>query len=448
MVKLKQWTQIGDDIDGDIADQSGSSVAMNSLGTRVVIGAPFSDGNNIINSIGQVRVYDHKIPTSDEWDNGKVITGTDTSQESNKKYWTRLGEIDGEDKEDKSGFSVAMSSDGKIIAIGSTKNTSSRGHVRVYEENNDGAWIKVGSDIDGEENQDQSGYSVAMSTMSSGDTRIAIGAPYNDGDSGSAYDNRGYVRLYDYKIPTSDEWDNGNVIAGTDTSQESNKKYWTQVGEIDGQYSSERSGMSVAMNSDGTRVAIGSPELPSTTNAAQGQVRIYEYDDSTETYYTWNMIGQLDGSSASRFGYSVALSSDGNRIAIGAPSLSSYKGIVRIFEWDDIMSAWEQVGGDIEGENTGDNSGESIAISSNGKIIAIGAIDNNYRTGHVRVYEEDNNGAWIQVGLDIDGEEYEDRSGYSVAMSSDGSKIAIGAIYNDGYTDDRSTGQVRIYQYS
>jgi hypothetical protein len=41
-------------------------------------------------------------------------------------------------------------------------------------------------------------------------------------------------------------------------------------------------------------------------------------------------------------------------------------------------------------------------------------------------------GEWKQVGDDIDGEAAADLPGRSVTMPSDGSRIAIGAIYNGG----------------
>ena len=48
-----------------------------------------------------------------------------------------------------------------------------------------------------------------------------------------------------------------------------------------------------------------------------------------------------------------------------------------------------------------------------------------------------------QVGADIDGEAAGDNSGRSVAMSGDGSRIAIGALFNDGTGSD--AGHVRVY---
>jgi hypothetical protein len=37
-----------------------------------------------------------------------------------------------------------------------------------------------------------------------------------------------------------------------------------------------------------------------------------------------------------------------------------------------------------------------------------------------------------QIGSDIDGEGFNDYSGWSISLSSDGSIVAIGAPYNDG----------------
>ena len=39
---------------------------------------------------------------------------------------------------------------------------------------------------------------------------------------------------------------------------------------------------------------------------------------------------------------------------------------------------------------------------------------------------------WTKIGSDIDGESIGDYSGEEVALSSDGSVIAIGSPYNDG----------------
>ena len=71
----------------------------------------------------------------------------------------------------------------------------------------------------------------------------------------------------------------------------------------------------------------------------------------------------------------------------------------------------------------------SVSMSSDGTIVAIGAPyndGNGSNSGHVRVYEY-SGGSWSQLGTDIDGEAAGDSSGYSVSLSSDGTKVAIGA---------------------
>jgi hypothetical protein len=134
-------------------------------------------------------------------------------------------------------------------------------------------------------------------------------------------------------------------------------------------------------------------------------------------------------------------------VAIGA-NLSDGNGTnaghVRIYEWSG--SAWVQKGSDIDGEAQYNQAGYSVSLSSDGSIVAIGAIGNDANgslTGHARIYEWTGS-AWVQLGGDIDGEAADDRSGYSVSLSSDGSIMAIGAIYNDG--NGSNAGHVRVYE--
>jgi hypothetical protein len=58
-------------------------------------------------------------------------------------------------------------------------------------------------------------------------------------------------------------------------------------------------------------------------------------------------------------------------------------------------------------------------------ILAVGAPRNDASSGHVRIFEL-NNGAWLQLGGDIDGEATNDRFGFSVrvAISNDGNGVS------------------------
>ena len=85
-----------------------------------------------------------------------------------------------------------MSSDGTTLAIGAFGNDGNgtgAGHVRVYQYNSsNSSWEQFGTDIDGETAADASGYSVSLS---SDGTIIAVGANGNDGIGSDA----GHVRV-------------------------------------------------------------------------------------------------------------------------------------------------------------------------------------------------------------------------------------------------------------
>ena len=107
---------------------------------------------------------------------------------------------------------------------------------------------------------------------------------------------------------------------------------------------------------------------------------------------------------------------------------------------------WAQIGSDIDGEAVDDEFGWSVSLSSDGSVLVVGAVFNNgngYHSGHVRVYENQS-GSWVQVGSDIDGEAAGDATGNSVSLSSGGNVLAIGAHHNDGNGSD--AGHVRVFQ--
>jgi Flp pilus assembly pilin Flp len=329
-------------------------------------------------------------------------------------------DIDGEATGDRSGYSVSLSSDGSTVAIGAYYNdgsASNAGQVRVYE-NISGTWTQVGSDIDGEAANDQSGKSVSLSSDGS---IVAIGAEGNAGNGSYS----GHVRIY-------------KNISGT----------WTQQGsDIDGEAVSDVSGGSVSLSSDGSIVAIGARNNDGNGSSA-GHVRIYKNISGT-----WTQVGSdIDGEAASdNSGSSVSLSSDGSVVAIAAlwnDGTASDAGHVRVYK--NISGTWTQVGADIDGEAAGDASGRSVSLSSDGSTVAIGAYQNDGNgtsAGHVRIYKNIS-GTWTQLGADIDGEKAGDAMGGlgSLSLNSDGSILAIGVSTTEGNTGTNAGG-VYIYPY-
>jgi|SaaInlStandDraft_5_1057022.scaffolds.fasta_scaffold01342_2 hypothetical protein len=411
-IPYSAWAQLGQDIDGEAAaDQSGRSVSLSADGRTVAIGAIENDGTTgtASDNRGQVRIYSYSAGS-----------------------WTKLGsDIDGEAAADYSGFSVSLSADGRIVAIGAIENDgngSNSGHVRIYSYNGN-AWIQLGSNINGAAASDQSGYSVSLSA--DGRT-VAIGAIGNDGNGS----NSGHVRIYSY---------NGNA--------------WIQLGsDINGEATGDESGYSVSLSTNGRIVAIGA-NLNDGNGADSGHVRIYQYaanktvavtDQTSATFgpVGWNRVGSdIDGEAAAdQSGRSVSLSADGRTVAIGAylnDGNGSNSGHVRIYSYS--SSSWTRLGSDIDGEAGTDQSGWSVSLSDDGRTVAIGAIGNDgngSNSGHVRIYSYSSS-TWSQLRLDIDGEAADDWSGYSMSLSADGRTVAIGSIGNDG--NGSGSGHVRIY---
>ena len=91
----------------------------------------------------------------------------------------------------------------------------------------------------------------------------------------------------------------------------------------------------------------------------------------------------LEPTSGDRFGYSVSLSSDGTIVAIGSPqelggTSNTVSGYVSVYQYiptggGEGTGAWEQLGDDIDGGAVGDRSGWSVSLSSDGTIVAMGA---------------------------------------------------------------------------
>jgi uncharacterized repeat protein (TIGR02543 family) len=385
--------QIGQDVDGEAAeDRNGWSVSLSADGNRMAIGAPYNDGNGLY--AGHVRIYG--------------LSGSS---------WVQLGQdIDGEAADDYSGWGVSLSADGNRVAIGAHRNDGNgdrAGHVRIYELSGN-TWIQLGQDIDGEAAGDYSGLSVSLGADGN---RVAIGAHRNDGNG----TNAGHVRIYGLS---------GNT--------------WIQLGQdIDGEAAGDSSGRSVSLSADGNRVAIGA-HLNDGNGSDAGRVRIYELSGNT-----WIQLGQdIDGEAAGdRSGLSVSLGADGNRVAIGArynDENGSSAGHVRIYGLSG--NSWVQLGQDIDGEAAGDLSGYSVSLNADGNRVAIGAEgndENGDQAGHVRIYELSGN-SWVQLGQDIDGEAAGDWSGYSVSLSAEGNRVAIGAPWNNENGSD--AGHVRVYQ--
>ena len=282
--------------------------------------------------------------------------------------------------------------------------------VKIYDF--DGTdWVNS-AEIYGE--YDNGAFDYTSISLNENGNRIAIGNPGSDTSWGHNTDY-GLVRVYEYRyIPYSEYLTlNSNnfyqnvgdppIIVGTQNGWNTNPNnmYWVQMGsDIHGDTLQNWLGRSVSLNSTGDRLAVGIPyDYWNASDYYPGKVKVYEWNGTN-----WSQLGlTIDGESiGDRFGTSVSMNATGDRVAIGAPVNDgvngNYSGHVRIYDWDG--NSWTQQGQDIDGEDSGDWSGESLSMNATGDRVAIGAPHNagvsGNSSGHVRIYSySQNNGCAI-----------------------------------------------------
>jgi hypothetical protein len=128
-----------------------------------------------------------------------------------------------------------------------------------------------------------------------------------------------------------------------------------------------------------------------------------------------------------RFGYRVALSSDGNTALIGGPADYGETGAAWVLTRSG--ETWTQQGSKLTG--TGESGegrfGSSVALSSDGNTALIGAPFDNKGDGAAWVFTR-SEGKWTQQGSKLVGTEQKGNSvfGFSVALSSNGNTALMG----------------------
>lgn len=316
------WTQIGQDIQGDIADdQIGYKIALSDDGTTVAFSAMSAKRttNNVFHW-GYVSVF-------------KNVNNT----------WTKVGQniIDIESQE--FGVSISLSGNGSTIAISSPGYHSTFfEQIQVYK-NTAGSWQKIGGfqRMLNIENDNVSPTYYGWNVSLSGDGTVIAFTDVQGGIKGGT-NNSGILYVYKYQL--------GN---------------WIKVGNtISTTKQNETLGFRVVLSADGSIVAV------TTNNGGIGAISVYK-----NVANNWVQIGaDIEGESAGDYcSNGLAISANGNALAVGCTGCDTANGAdtgkVRIFE--NIQSNWVEKGSVI-GANAGDKIGWSIALSKDGYNLAVG----------------------------------------------------------------------------
>ena len=215
---------MGSDIKGQLAgDNAGLSVRLNDDATVLAVGAPRNNnsetpGGPVRFHAGRVRIFAWNAETGD---------------------WALRGQpIKGEAVNDRAGQSLALSSSGNVVAVGSPNHNGvgvgeHSGSMRVFQW--DGTnWTQRGNTILGEGQAHKFGTSVAMA----GDgTLLAVGAPFYTVNVGALPNRVGRVGTYAWSAEAGD---------------------WTKIAaDVTGDRSCDSAGWSTSISADGTHLAAG-----------------------------------------------------------------------------------------------------------------------------------------------------------------------------------------------
>jgi len=388
----QDWLQIGSDVDGMQSYESfGNYVAMSSDGYTVAAGATYHDSE--FEDAGAARVY--------SW---------------NGSAWIQKGnDFTGSAEDDELGYSIALSDDGNIVAIGAKEDTddqSKPGYAQIFSWNGT-AWEQMGDNLVGNDAYDRFGCNICCSS----DGSIVAVASRNS--------------------PLGDEAGSVQVFEWTGSS-------WTpKGGEILGDAENDYFGSSsISLSSDGNILTAGSVWGGP---AGTGYVKTFQWNGTVWEQRGSQLYGDYEGD---MFGMSASLSADGNTVAVGARNhdgAGTDRGQAKVYNWSG--SDWTQKGNAIVGPDDQGYLGWSLCMSADGNSYVVGLpayTHHEFSNGRVRIYEW-NGASWLQKGAQIQGLGEGDRCGWAVEMSSDGSKILLGAPFHDGTLPGE--GQLRIFEY-
>jgi len=374
--------------DIEAEDRFGSAVSISADGNTAIVGA--NQESTDANAVGAAYIFTRS---------GDV--------------WTEQQKIQASDKEaqDFFGWSVCISSDGNIVAVGAIQEGSS-GSVYIFTRSG-GVWTEQQKITPTTTSGARVGESVDISTDGS---TLILGCRGGD-----------QVFIYTY-----------------------NGSSWVEEGIVTPDIPTNRFGLSVSLTSDGNIAVVGAP-WDSSVSSQEGSVWIYQRIGTS-----WgNKIQKLtapDAATSDQFGNSVNISDDGNTIFVGAygdDTTATDAGSVYVYNRDlqnpttwnfsqkielDTATSFTWLGYTVSSSNDA----SKILITGYHQITA-----DPIRTGAAYVYELVNGQYTNPVQLLASDREESDYFGWSSGISGDGNTVIVGAIFED--TGGNNAGATYVY---
>lgn len=353
-------------------DNFGAHLAVSANGDTLVIGAPGEDGFADVLDSGAAYVF---VRVDGAWSQQAYLKASNTSAGDNF------------------GASVAISADGYTLAVGAPEEDSSgiggnqadnsvvaAGAVYIFERAENNAWPQKAYLKASPAGSDYFGYSLALSAK--GDT-LAVGASVEDSSASGV---------------NGDQHDNSASAAGAVYVFVRPNNIWSQQAYLKASNTdvSDLFGYSVALSAKGDTLAVGASFESSQATGIDG-----DQDDNSAAFAgavylfvrtsdTWSQQAYIKASNSAEghiFGGAVALSADGHTLAVGAANETGTAAGVGGEQTDNPAPAvgaayvfvrsgtdWSQRGY-VKASNSGSDDifGLSLALSGDGKILAVGA---------------------------------------------------------------------------
>ena len=445
----------------DAGDRFGAAIAMSADGSTLAVAAVEEDGNgtgatgnpadNTVANAGAVYVY------------LRGATG-----------WTQQAYLKASNPGAGDGFGVALSlsANGSTLAVGAPGEDSSTTTINSVSNNaasdagaayvftRTGATWTQQAYVKASNAGADDGFGASVSLSADGST-LAVGAPGEDSSTTGV-------------IATTPSVNNSAANAGAAYVFGRSGTTWTQQAYVKASNTDagDEFGRSLALSGDGGTLAVGAPNESSAATGVNGNASDNSAAASGAVYVfvrpatSWSQQAYLKASNTGGddlLGQSLALSQDGNTLAVGAPfedsigapsdDTASGSGAVYVFVRSGVT--WSQQAYlKATASFAGDAFGTSVALAADGNTLAIGAPlgdGSTPGTGNPTTRGVVDTGAvtvFVRGGATWAARSYlqashigaSDQFGMTVALSGDGTLLAVGAPLEDsaatGYGGD------------
>lgn len=348
--------------------------------------------------------------------------------------WDQIGQtVTGQQENSLFGGEVSISDDGNTIAVSANAFNSNglfyNGKVQVYRLINN-VWIQIGSDIIGNEGDEELGSSVSLNEDGN---IIAIGSEWGNGGNGKvniySYEDENWIQMGSTIDGNFDAGNFGTCVSLSNNGQVlgiarkgSNGSYGAHIYEFDGTDwintgggNSPQNVFSIRINAEGTFAVY----------AGQQYIHTLEKVDDvwlTSPNYSFGLDGVNGGS---RF---LALSGDGNVFARGAElndDNGNNAGQITIVDRTDPES-WEY--SYIDGISSFSNLGRAIGLNQDGtKLCSMG--------GTPMIYEKIDD-VWTLTHTILE-------ASHSVSLNAEGNRLIMG--YRD-FSDPENGNNIGLFK--